>query len=115
MAFYGELLTRVVSAAWGATKRQRHMRRLGLRMRTVPLDQSVAMIPDGASLMIDGFMAVGAPERVIDEVVRQKKRDLTIIANDTAMPGKGIGKLVAAKLLGDYALDNTANRAIFSP
>jgi acetate CoA/acetoacetate CoA-transferase alpha subunit len=56
-------------------------------MRTISLDQSVAIIPDGASLMIGGFMAVGTPERIIDEIVRQNKRDLTVIANDTAMPG----------------------------
>jgi acetate CoA/acetoacetate CoA-transferase alpha subunit len=68
-------------------------------MRTLSLEESVALIPDGASLMIGGFMAVGTPERVIDEIVRQKKRDLTIIANDTAMPGQGIGKLVSARLL----------------
>src|SRR5215472_13410821 len=68
-------------------------------MQTVSLEQSVAMIPDGASLMIGGFMAVGTPERVVDEIVRQKKRDLTVIANDTAMPGKGIGKLVSAGVL----------------
>lgn len=57
------------------------------------------MIPSGATLMIGGFMAVGTPERIVDELVRQNKRDLTVIANDTAMPGKGIGKLVEAKLL----------------
>jgi acetate CoA/acetoacetate CoA-transferase alpha subunit len=68
-------------------------------MQTVSLEQSVAMIPDGASLMIGGFMAVGTPERVIDELVRQNRRDLTVIANDTASPGRGIGKLVSAKLL----------------
>ena len=68
-------------------------------MQNISLEQSVAMIPDGASLMIGGFMAVGTPERVVDEIVRQNKRDLTVIANDTAMPGKGIGKLVGAKLL----------------
>jgi acetate CoA/acetoacetate CoA-transferase alpha subunit len=68
-------------------------------MRTLSLDQSVAMIPDGASLMIGGFMAVGTPERIIDEIVRQNKRDLTLIANDTAAPGKGIGKLIDAKLV----------------
>jgi acetate CoA/acetoacetate CoA-transferase alpha subunit len=68
-------------------------------MRTTPLEQSVAMIPDGASLMIGGFMAVGTPERIMDEIVRQNKRDLTVIANDTASPGKGIGKLVQAKLV----------------
>ena len=68
-------------------------------MQTISLKQAVARIPDGASLMIGGFMAVGTPERLIDEIVRQNKRDLTVIANDTAMPGKGIGKLVGAKLL----------------
>jgi acetate CoA/acetoacetate CoA-transferase alpha subunit len=67
-------------------------------MQTVSLEQSVAMIPDGASLMIGGFMAVGTPERLIDEIVRQNKRHLTVIANDTAVPGRGIGKLIAAKL-----------------
>src|ERR1700738_4392657 len=68
-------------------------------MQTVSLEQSVAMIPDGASLMIGGFMGVGTPERVIDEIVRQNRRDLTVVANDTAAPGRGIGKLVAAKLV----------------
>jgi len=54
------------------------------------------MIPDGASLMIGGFMAVGTPERMIDALVARGARGLTVIANDTAMPGKGIGKLVSA-------------------
>ena len=68
-------------------------------MRPLALEKSVALIPDGASVMIGGFMAVGTPERLIDEIVRQNKRNLTVIANDTAMPGRGIGKLVSAKLL----------------
>src|SRR6187455_3824181 len=68
-------------------------------MQTVALENSVAMIPDGASLMIGGFMAVGTPERLIDEMVRQNKRDLTVIANDTAAPGRGIGKLIGARLV----------------
>ncbi len=68
-------------------------------MQTISLEGSVAMIPNGATLMIGGFMGVGTPERVMDELVRQNKRDLTVIANDTAMPGKGLGKLVAAKSL----------------
>jgi acetate CoA/acetoacetate CoA-transferase alpha subunit len=68
-------------------------------MQTISLEKSVALIPDGATMMIGGFMAVGTPERIVDEIVRQNKRDLTLIANDTAMPGKGIGKLVSAGLL----------------
>ena len=57
---------------------------------------AVALIPDGASLMIGGFMGVGSPHRLIDELVRQGKRDLTVIANDTARKGVDIGKLIAA-------------------
>ena len=68
-------------------------------MQGVSLEQAVAMIPDGASVMIGGFMGVGTPERVVDELVRQGKRGLTVIANDTAMPGVGIGKLVTARLV----------------
>jgi acetate CoA/acetoacetate CoA-transferase alpha subunit len=54
------------------------------------------LIPDGARLMIGGFMGVGSPERLIDALVARGARGLTIIANDTAMPGRGIGKLVSA-------------------
>jgi acetate CoA/acetoacetate CoA-transferase alpha subunit len=68
-------------------------------MQTIPLKDAVAMIPEGATLMIGGFMAVGSPERVIDELVRQGKRNLTVIANDNAAPGRGIGKLVDAGLV----------------
>jgi acetate CoA/acetoacetate CoA-transferase alpha subunit len=68
-------------------------------MRTVSVKDAVAMIPDGAMLMIGGFMGVGTPERIIDELVRQGKRNLGVIANDTAVPGRGIGKLVDAGLV----------------
>jgi acetate CoA/acetoacetate CoA-transferase alpha subunit len=68
-------------------------------MRTISLEDAVAMIPDGSSLMIGGFMGCGTPEPLVDELVRQGKKDLLVIANDTAMPGIGLGKLVRAKLL----------------
>ena len=68
-------------------------------MKTISVGEAVSMIPNGASLMIGGFMGVGTPERLMDEIVRQGKRDLTVIANDTAKPGTGIGKLVSAKLI----------------
>ena len=68
-------------------------------MKTVSPAEAIAIIPDGATLMIGGFMGVGTPERLIDELVRQGKRNLTVIANDTAVPGQGIGKLVDAGLV----------------
>jgi acetate CoA/acetoacetate CoA-transferase alpha subunit len=67
--------------------------------KTIPLDRVVALIPDGASLMIGGFMGGGSPVRLIDELVRQGKTALTIVCNDTARPGVGIGKLIDAGLV----------------
>jgi acetate CoA/acetoacetate CoA-transferase alpha subunit len=61
--------------------------------------KAVEMIPEGATLMIGGFLGVGTPNRLIDELVRQGKKDLTVIANDTGRPAAGIGKLIVAKLV----------------
>jgi acetate CoA/acetoacetate CoA-transferase alpha subunit len=69
------------------------------QMKTLPLPDAVNKIPNGATLMIGGFMGVGTPERIVDELIRQKKRDLVVIANDTAKPGIGIGKLISARLI----------------
>ena len=67
--------------------------------KTIPLADVVALIPDGASLMIGGFMGGGSPLRLIDELVRQRRSALTVICNDTARPGVGIGKLIDAGLV----------------
>ena len=68
-------------------------------MKAVSLEEAVAMIPNGASVMIGGFMGVGTPERLLDELVRQKKSELTIVSNDAAVPGRGVGKLFDASLV----------------
>jgi acetate CoA/acetoacetate CoA-transferase alpha subunit len=68
-------------------------------MRTISVEAAVEQIPDNASLLIGGFMGVGTPDRLVSEIVRQEKRNLTVIANDTASPGVGIGKLISAKLV----------------
>ena len=67
--------------------------------KTITIEEAVGKIPDGATVMIGGFMAVGSPVRLIDELVRQGRKGLTVIANDTARPGVGIGKLIEAHLV----------------
>jgi acetate CoA/acetoacetate CoA-transferase alpha subunit len=68
-------------------------------MKTVSAEEAVAMIPNGASVMVGGFMGVGTPERLLDELVKQRKSELTIISNDAALVGKGVGKLFDASLV----------------
>jgi acetate CoA/acetoacetate CoA-transferase alpha subunit len=54
------------------------------------------LVRDSATVMIGGFMGVGSPQRLINALVTRGVRDLTVIANDTARPGVGIGKLISA-------------------
>jgi len=67
-----------------------------MQRRAITAAQAAARIPDGASVMFGGFMAVGSPERIIDALVARGARGLTIIGNDTARPGLGVGKLIDA-------------------
>ena len=76
-------------------------------METISVERAVGMIPDGASLMIGGFMGIGTPNLIVDELVRQRKRDLTVIANDNATPGQGIGKLISAGIVSAIGTQNS--------
>jgi acetate CoA/acetoacetate CoA-transferase alpha subunit len=59
------------------------------------IEEAMEYINDGMTIMIGGFMGVGTPEIFIDAMVEKGVKDLTIIANDTAIPGRGIGKLIS--------------------
>ncbi|MBV7276839.1 3-oxoacid CoA-transferase subunit A [Clostridium sp. PL3] len=65
--------------------------------KIVSVNEAVGCIKDGMTLMIGGFMTAGTPEMLIDAIIEKGVKDLTIIANDTGFPDKGIGKLVKNK------------------
>lgn len=60
-------------------------------------EAAVALFAAGQTLMIGGFLATGTPERLVDGLVGKEIENLTIIANDTAFPDRGIGKLIVNK------------------
>ena len=59
-------------------------------------EDAAQLVPDGASVMIGGVLGVGTPERLVDALIARTARNLTVIANDTARPGLGIGRLIDA-------------------
>lgn len=65
--------------------------------KTTDINEAIGLIKDGMTIMIGGFMGVGTPELFIDAILEKGIKDLTIIANDTGLPDRGIGKLIMNK------------------
>lgn len=63
------------------------------------LDEALDHVKPNMRIMIGGFLAVGSPERLIDALVERGTDGLQLIANDTAFPDRGIGKLVVNRQL----------------
>jgi len=61
------------------------------------LNDALEQVKDGMSVMIGGFLNCGSPETIIDGLLENGLKDLTLIANDTAFPDKGIGKMIVKK------------------
>lgn len=65
--------------------------------KTISAKDAIEMIKDGSSVMIGGFLSCGTPDLLIDEIIRQNKKDITMISNDTSYPNADRGKLIVNK------------------
>src|SRR5687768_13860472 len=72
--------------------------------------EAVAMVPDGATIMMGGFGVCGLPENLIDALHDRGTRDLTLISNNAGLDGFGIGRLLAKhqvrKMISSYVGEN---------
>jgi acetate CoA/acetoacetate CoA-transferase alpha subunit len=60
------------------------------------VEEAVGKIKDGDSILVSGFCGNGTPEYIVDELIRQGQKDLTIYNNDANTAEKGAGRLVAS-------------------
>lgn len=65
----------------------------------VSIAEAAKLIHDDASVMIGGFLCCGSPQKIIDELVKNQTKGLTLIANDTGFPDSDRGKLIVNKLV----------------
>lgn len=59
--------------------------------------EAVADIRDGATVMIGGFGTAGMPDELIDALIEQGARELTIINNNAGNGETGLAALIARK------------------
>jgi acetate CoA/acetoacetate CoA-transferase alpha subunit len=70
-----------------------------MKNKVINITEAVDKMPDGASIMIAGFLGNGTPHNIIDAILAKGIKNLTIISNDTGITGIGISKLIAAKVV----------------
>ena len=64
--------------------------------KTTSIEQAIAGIGDGATVMVGGFGVPGTPFTLIHELVRQGSKNLTVIKNDANETGMGVDHLLAS-------------------
>jgi 3-oxoadipate CoA-transferase alpha subunit len=62
--------------------------------RVATMAEAMAGVPDGAIVLVGGFGAVGQPNALIDGLIEQGAKELTIVANNA-----GVGRVGLARLM----------------
>ena len=59
--------------------------------------EALADVPDGATILIGGFGGAGQPIELVEALIAQGARDLTLVSNNAGNGDTGIAALIAAK------------------
>ena len=59
--------------------------------------EAAAKVQAGMTVMVGGFLGCGTPQSLVDQVLADGTKDLTLVCNDTAFPDAGVGKLVVSR------------------
>ena len=62
--------------------------------KIVQHEEIMSFFKDDMTIMVGGFMGVGAPTSLVGILVDKGVRDLTMITSDTATPDTGVGPLI---------------------
>ena len=65
--------------------------------KLISVEEAVAKVKDGMTVMIGGFLSNGTPNAIVNALAQSEVKNLILIVNDTAYPDKGCGQLIANK------------------
>ena len=82
----------------------------GFDKRVNGLEQALAGLHDGMTVLSGGFGLCGIPENLIAEIQLKQVKNLTLVSNNAGVDGVGWGKVVQgrqiAKMVASYVGDN---------
>lgn len=78
--------------------------------RVANAEAVIGRIHDGATILVGGFGVCGVPENLINALIRQGTKNLTIVSNNPGIDGFGIGALIehrqVKKMIASYLGNN---------
>lgn len=79
------------------------------------VEEAIAGIFDGATIMISGFGEAGSPIELIHALIDQGSRDLTVVSNNTGSGHVGLAALIANRQVRKMicSFPRTANSKVF--
>jgi len=66
-------------------------------VKVITSDEAAALVTEGDTILVGGFLGVGAPDAICDAMVQRNVRNLTLICNDTSFVDKNVGKMIVNK------------------
>lgn len=57
---------------------------------------ALADVPDGATILVGGFGSAGMPAELIEALIAQGAKDLTVVSNNAGNGDTGLAALIAA-------------------
>ena len=66
---------------------------------------------DGMTVLLPGFVNVGVSEVLIEGLIDAGIKDISVISNNTSVPGRGIGKLVRADVIKKITCSHIGNNS----
>lgn len=64
-----------------------------MAQKRITVEEAVAMIHSGMTIMFGGFLANGSANKIIEALSKTDVKDLTLICNDSSFDGKGVAML----------------------
>ncbi len=62
--------------------------------KIITAKEAASYVKEDSVLMVGGFIGVGSPLTIIEQILENGTKNLTLIANDTVVPNRGTGKMI---------------------
>ena len=82
------------------------------KSKVMPVEEAIKKYCfNGMTVLLPGFVNVGVPEVLIEGLLDAGIGDLSVISNNTSVPGRGIGKLVRANTIKKITCSHIGNNS----